>query len=285
MLLGRLWKRVKIEPKVVELNLTEINFDESKEYPLDQNQEDNSVVTCYYKKIYETNYGKFIKILLANRLNHPKNKFSFSNEQLNRNSIFQGEISISGVTFLPYKQLSETNPFDEELNLINFQYRKEHSFAIGHGCAVNWNDDKNPTELKTTFLPEVDIKNYSNAFKEDFPENLKDITELKKLSIWTDLDKSTIIQKLKLFAQEYKTWIIEQEKTNAERDYKKSLNTILEKQNKTYERLIKNIDFLNENEIAFKSFLLSNTAMYIQMLISNKDLFGKKGIEIGRAHV
>ena len=280
LLLGRLWKRVKIEPKIVELNLTEINFDESKEYPLDQNQDDNSIVTCYYKKIYETHYGKFIKILLANRLNHPKNKFSFSNEQLNRNSIFQGEISISGVTFLPYKQLSETNPFDEELNLINFQYRKEHSFAIGHGCAVNWNDDKNPTELKTTFLPEVDIKNYSNAFKEDFPENLKDITELKNLSIWTDLDKSTIIQKLKLFAQEYKGWISKQEQTKAEDNYKKSLSTILEKQNKTYERLIKNIDFLNENEIAFKSFLLSNTAMYIQMLISNKDLFGKKGIEL-----
>ncbi|MBW1619828.1 helicase-related protein [Empedobacter falsenii] len=280
LLLGRLWKRVKIEPKIVELNLTEINFDESKEYPLDQNQDDNSIITCYYKKIYETHYGKFIKILLANRLTHPKNKFSFSNEQLNRNSIFQGEISISGVTFLPYKQLSETNPFDEELNLINFQYRKEHSFAIGHGCAVNWNDDKNPTELKTTFLPEVDIKNYSNAFKEDFPENLKDITELKKLSIWTDLDKQTIVQKLKLFAKEYKGWISKQEQTKAEDNYKKSLSTILEKQNKTYERLIKNIDFLNENEIAFKSFLLSNTAMYIQMLISNKDLFGKKGIEL-----
>lgn len=280
LLLGRLWKRVKIEPKIVELNLTDINFDESKEYPLDQNQDDNSIVTCYYKKIYETHYGKFIKILLANRLNHPKNKFSFSNEQLNKNSIFQGEISISGVTFLPYKQLSETNPFDEELNIINFQYRKEHSFAIGHGCAVKWNDDKNPTELKTTFLPEVDIKNYSNAFKENFPENLKDITELKNLSIWTDLEKSTIIQKLKLFAQEYKGWISQQEQTEAENNYKKSLSIILEKQNKTYERLIKNIEFLNENEIAFKSFLLANTAMYIQMLTSNKDLFGKKGIEL-----
>lgn len=280
LLLGRLWKRVKIEPKIVEVNLTEVNIDESKEYPLDLNQDDNSIVTCFYKKIYETHYGKFIKILLANRLNHPKNKFSFSNEQLNRNSIFQGEISITGTTFLPYKQLSEINPFDEELNLINFQYRKEHSFAIGHGCAVTWNDEKNPTELKTTFLPEVDIKNYSNAFKVDFPENLKDITELKKLSIWSDLDKSTIIQKLKLFAQEYKNWITEQEKTTAEDNYKKPLNTILEKQNKTYERLIKNIDFLNENKVAFKAFLLANTAMYIQMLISNKDLFGNKGIEL-----
>lgn len=280
LLLGRLWKRIKREPITREINLMEINADESKEYPLDQHQEDNSIITCYYKKIYETQYGKFIKILLANRLNHPKNKFSFGNPELNSKAIFQGEIAVSGVTFLPYKQISETNPFDEELNLINFQYRKEHSFAIGHGCAVTWNDEENPTELKTTFLPEVDIKNYSNAFKEDFPENLKDITELKKLSIWSDLDKSTIIQKLKLFAQEYKNWITEQEKTTAEDNYKKPLNTILEKQNKTYERLIKNIDFLNENKVAFKAFLLANTAMYIQMLISNKDLFGNKGIEL-----
>ncbi len=279
LLLGRLWKRVKREPINVELNLTEINVDESKEYPLDK-AEDNSIVACYYKKIYETNYGKFIKILLANRLNHPKNKFSFGNELLNTKAIFQGEISISGVKFLPYKQLSENNPFDEELNLINFQYRKENSFAIGHGCAVNWNDNKNPTELKTTFLPEVDIKNYSNAFKETFPSELKEITELKKLSIWSDLDKSTIIQKLKLFVNEYKKWITEQENTNADDNYKKSLNTILEKQNKTYNRLIKNIDFLNENEVAFKSFMLANTAMYIQMLISDKKLFGEKGIEL-----
>lgn len=281
LILGqRLWKRVKREPVIVELNLKEINADESKEYPLDQNQEDNSIITCYYKKIYETPYGKFIKILLANRLNHPKNKFSFGNELLNTKAIFQGEIAVSGVTFLPYKEISETNPFDEELNLINFQYRKEHSFAIGHGCAVTWNNDKNPTELKTTFLPEVDIKNYSNAFKDTFPTELKDITELKKLSIWTDFDKSTIIQKLKLFAKEYKNWITEQEKTTAEDNYKKPLRTILEKQNKTYERLIKNIEFLNDNETAFKSFLLANTAMYIQMLISNKELFGKKGVEL-----
>lgn len=280
LLLGRLWKRVKRESLPVELNLTEIINDESKEYPIDQNQEDNSIVTCYYKKIYETKYGKFIKILLANKLNHPKNKFSFSNEVLNKKAIFQGEIAISGVQFLPYKQLSETNPFDEELNLINFQYRKEHSFAIGHGCAVTWSDSTKPTEIKTTFLPEVDIKNYSNAFKDDFPDDLKEITELKKLSIWTDLEKPVIIQKLKLFVNEYKSWINKQEKTNPEENYKSSLNTILEKQNKTYERLIKNINFLSENETAFKSFLIANTAMYIQMLISNKSLFGKKGIEL-----
>lgn len=281
LLLGRLWRRVNTEPVSVELNLTEIITDDSKKHPIEECEDkERPIVTCYYKKTYETHYGKFIKILLANNLNHPKNKFSFGNELLNTKAIFQGEIAVSGVAFLPYKQISETNPFDQELNLINFQYRNENSFAIGHGCAVTWNSDKNPTVLKTTFLPEVDIKNYSNAFKDTFPANLKDITELKKLSIWTDFDKSTIIQKLKLFAKEYKNWITEQEKTTAEDNYKKPLQTILEKQNKTYERLIKNIDFLNSNETAFKSFLLANTAMYIQMLISNTDLFGKKGVEL-----
>ena len=56
--------------------------------------------------------------------------------------------------------------------------------------------------------------------------------------------------------------------------------TIIKKQHYTYDRLLRNIEFLEENELAFKSFLLANTSMYIQMLISNKNVFGKKGIEL-----
>ena len=280
LLLGRLWQREKQEPKTIPLDLSEINVDESIEYSFKEDENDNREAACYYKKIYETGYGKFIKILLANTGKHPKKKYSFSNELLNKKAIFQGEITISGTDFLPYKQLSETNPFDDELNLINFQYRNEHSFGIGHGCAVNWDDDKRPTELKTTFLPEVDIKNYSNEFKTDFPEELKEITELKKLSIWTELDKKTIIKKLRLFTDEYKNWILKQEVTAQNPNYQESLNEIIEKQDQTYTRLVKNIEFLGSNDVAFRSFLIANTAMYIQMLISNNSIFGKKGIEL-----
>lgn len=280
LLLGRLWQRVKQDPIIVDLDLTKPESDDSKEYSLKEDSENNKILTCYYKKVYETDYGKFIKILMANRESHPKKKFSFGNEVLNSKSIFQGEISIKGTTFLPYKELSETNPFDEELNLINFQYRNEKSFGIGHGCAIIWNNDNNPTELRTTFLPEVDIKNYSNEFKDDFPEHLKDITELRKLSIWTELEKDVIIKKLRLFAFEYQKWILIQEKTQAITSYQESLNLIIKNQKQTYDRLIKNIDFLNSNPVAYKSFLLANTAMYIQMLISNKAMFGKKGVDL-----
>lgn len=281
LLLGRLWKREKPNPIEIILNLFDTTDDESKEFPLNEDQQNSKVLSCYYKKIYETSYGKFVKILLANKETHPKSKFSFSKESLNLKAIFQGEIIVSGANFRPYKQLSETNPFDEELNLINFQYRDEHSYGIGHGCAVTWNSNEKPTELRTTFLPEVDIKNYSNTFKDDFPEELKNITELKKLSIWSELSKEEIIDRLKLFANEYKTWIdVKQMPTQADNQYKKYLDTILDNQIITYNRLIKNIEFLQSDDVAFKSFLLANTAMYIQMFISNKELFGNKGIEL-----
>lgn len=279
-LLGRLWQRVKQDPLKITLNLSENEENESKEFPLVKNEESSETIICYYKKIHETNYGKFVKILMANRELQPKKEFSFGNEELNQKALFQCEISVNGTTFLPYKQLLESNPFDEELNTINFQYREEHSYGIGHGCAVQWDDDTNPKELKTTFLPEVDIKNYSNKFKDDFPENLKEITQLKKLSIWSDLAKEDVIRKLKLFVGEYKKWIIKQKETEAKPNYQKSLNTIIDNQEKTYERLIRNIEYLKSNDVAYKSFQIANTAMYVQMLISNEELFGEKEAEL-----
>jgi hypothetical protein len=279
-LLGRLWQRVKQEPLIEEIKLSETNEDESKEIPLLEDKESNQIITCFYKKIYETSYGKFVKILMANRESQSKKKFSFSNERLNEKALFQCEIKVDGAIFKSYKQLLESNPFDKELNTINFQYRKEHSYGIGHGCAVQWDNNTNPKELKTTFLPEVDIKNYSNKFKEDFPDNLKEITQLKKLSIWTDLNKNEIVEKLKLFVDEYQKWILIQKETKANSNYQESLDTIIENQEKTYKRLIRNIEYLNSSEVAYKSFLIANTAMYIQMLISDKKLFGEKEVEL-----
>lgn len=280
LLLGRLWKRLPCEQKLIKINLEDNISTEATPIPLEIEEETKETITCFYKKVLQTNHGKFIKILLANRLQHSKKKFSFSNERLNSKAMFQAQIKVNGTSFLPYKQFTESNPFDEELNTINFQYREEFSFAIGHGCAVKWNDDRQPTELNTTFLPEVDIKSYSNEFKEDFPEDLKSITELRKLSIWSDLNNDEIIDKLFLFVNEYQKWIDKQISIKTADSFQNIKTNIIGKQSETFIRLIKNIKFLKENEEAFKSFKLANTAMYIQMFVSNEKQFGKKNIEL-----
>jgi hypothetical protein len=64
LLLGRLWERVKQEPLLITLNLNENNEDEAKEFSLIENSDNKKILTCYYKKIYETNYGKFVMELL-----------------------------------------------------------------------------------------------------------------------------------------------------------------------------------------------------------------------------
>lgn len=279
LLLGRMWQRVKEKPFEIKLDLLEKKFEDGKGFSLKTTDDDSKIVSCYYKKVYEKGDRKFIKILLANNETHPKKKFSFSNEKLNSKAIFQGEIVVKSSSFLPYKELGDLNPFDDELNAINFQYRNEKSFGIGHGCAVEWNDNENPTEIRTTFLPEVDIKNFSNDFRSEFPDDLKDITELKKLSIWTDFTKSEIVQKLNDFANEYQKWIIVQKQSEIDDVHKKIFEKIVVNQEQTYQRLLKNIAFLNSNEFAFKSFKLANTAMYIQMLISQSSIFGKKAVE------
>jgi len=282
LLLGRVWRRVQVGPIKKTIELTGRPEDQSVGMEVFKNDGNSHIVSCYYKKVYQTRYGKYVKILMANLASQPKHKFSNTNEALNEKCLFQVSIKVLGAVFRPYKPLHERNPFDQELNTINYQYRNENAFAIGHGCAVEWNDPQAPTILNTTFLPEVDIKNFSNALRADFPESLKPILNIKQLSIWTTYQKPEVIAHLKAFSEQYLQWIQKQENDiPVSRDQQQIFNALIGNQRKTYERLIKNIDFLNGNEKAYDAFLLANTAMFIQMIISNDEAYGKKSKEIG----
>ncbi len=51
---------------------------------------------------------------------------------------FKVQIKISGTLFKPYKPLFENNPYDDELNSINYQYRNEYSFLqLGTDVQLN----------------------------------------------------------------------------------------------------------------------------------------------------
>lgn len=276
LLLGRMWQRRVVEPIRLTIDLEDKDDFRLEGIPIYKEEENKSAVSCYYKRVYQTPYGKYVKILMANRGTHRRDKFSNANEALNKKCLFQAQIVIKDAIFKPYKQLSEINPFDEELNTINFQYRDELSFAVGHGCSVDWNTNVGPTELSTTFQPEVDIKSYSNDFRSDFPEHLKQIAELKNLSIWTPFSKSELTGKLKEFVDEYDKWIKSQELVPVQEFEEAIKEQLLQNHKNTFDRLIKNISFLKTNELVYNSFLLANTAMYLQMILSTDDKFGKQ---------
>lgn len=242
---------------------------------------DDIIAKCFVKIIPE-NGKRYIKLLLANTFEkHPRNKFSFGKEILNEKCLFQTKIKVE-TELSPYKDDLIDNKYDKEASLINYQYRKLKSYGIGHSCAVHW--DTEAQMIETTFLPKAKVRSVSNDFRKE-NEHLKEIAVIKNLSIWTTYDHNTICNKLTEFAEGYDKWIIEQQKqAENEPQYQKYANDLISNQEYNSKRLHKNIQILKENKNVFDAFLLANTAMYVQMIISIDDKFGKSEKELSEIY-
>ena len=278
-LLGRIWKREehKIQAEVAIQNTKEPKEIFRKEYG------SQTLSIGYIVKTYTYKGNNYVKILLLNNSAHPSDRFSNSNEDLNRKCLFQTNISIENISLKPYKSQSELHPFDEEQNEINFIYRDIKSYGVGHNCSVQWNDSLNPNSIQSTFMPDRIVYGMKNDFsKEDFPNDfdaLNKCLEVKQLSHFND-DKKEIIRSLKLFVSLYQKWIDGQTATAKEfnQENKKIADKLLNRQRVNYKRLIKGIEILEKDESgkAFHCFQLANTAMFIQMVISNDRRFGNR---------
>lgn len=240
--------------------------------------ENISIAKCFVKIIPE-NGKKYIKFLLANTSpKHPRNKFSFGKEVLNEKCLFQTKIEVDA-DLQPYKNQLYDNKYDFEASLINYQYRYLNSYGIGHSCAVQW-DTENHTKIQTTYLPKTKVRSVSNKFRPE-NEHLKEIANIKNLSVWTPFDKDEICDKLTEFVKGYDNWIVGQETLlENEPQNKRYADSLIKEQKYNSERLHKNIKILRENPDVFDAFLLANTAMYIQMIVSIENKFGKKEKEL-----
>lgn len=274
--IGRIWKRKDFKiPLTISLKETKKTveiFSESDFYSKNK--------IGYNVKIVWKNDRKYVKIQLVNLAEkHPANNFSNRNENLNLKSIFQAEIKIISNSFLPYRQFnSDKLHLDKEAEEIGFIYRSVTNYAIGHNCSVSWNDDH--TEIKTTFLPVQNIKEVTNSYAQK-DTKLQDTLNLRNLSVW-GFDQQQTIEHLTYFIEEYGDWITKQEAENSKEKEKTIGEHIINRQKQNYSRLKSNVALLEDQKI-FKAFQVANTAMYIQLIISNDADFGVKEKELSEA--
>ncbi len=280
-LLGRTWKRENIVIKRT-IPVTEITKPETIIEINLAKKSDTFFRASYTVRTY--NFPKnpnntYVKIQLANTSDkHPANKFSNANERLNAKAIFQAEIKVNTKELKPYKSYVELNPLDQEAEVLNFLYKDKFSYGIGHNCSVVW--DKSKDTIQTTFLPEYDVKDTKNSFsKEDFKDNLDDFLSLNEsldiynLSHFSGKNQTEIIERLTSFVDLYGQWIDSQKQ-------KPSVNpeieeTIFKDLDYNLKRLKTNIELLKEDDI-FRAFQLANSAMLIQIIISNDSDFSGK---------
>jgi len=236
----------------------------------------------YNIKVYPASNSNYVKVQIVNLSEkHPSNKFSNKSEPLNKKCLFQTEISLKSNGITEYKDHSlstyypEAELEDKEAEEIEFIYRNVNSYAVGHNCSVKWNENHSVTE--TTFLPEQNIKNVINEFDDN---SLDDCLDIKNLSNW-GLPKETIVSNLKRFVKSYKEWIEKQvtEINKLNRTESEIANRLVDRQKENFNRLNSNVDLLNDDKV-FRAFQIANTAMLIQLIVSNDKRLGKVEKEI-----
>ena len=280
-LLGRTWKResilIKEKIPVSDVSKPTTIFEQNlKKETSDCFRASYTVKTYSIPKNRDNTY---VKIQLANTSDkHPSNQFSNAKELLNQKCIFQAEIKVQTKKLKPYKSYIELNPLDKEAEVLNYLYKDKFSYGIGHNCSVIWNKEDN--NIRTTFLPHYDVKDTKNSFsKEDFQDSPDDFNllnkslDIYKLSHFSDNNQTQIIEILKNFVNLYGNWI---DKQKQEASSNKNIeNHIFEKLDYNLNRLKSNIELLKDDKI-FRAFQLANTAMLIQIIISNDDDFSGK---------
>ena len=242
--------------------------------------------------------GRHIKVLLANTSPFDNPRLISSNPELNACCFFQTTLilrlpSDSTHTLLPHRPPAEGHA-DAELRRINYIYQDVHSYGQGHSCAVQWkstNAGRPPTALYTTFLPEVEVAGTSTELsEEDDPERqFARIGELKPMSIWWPDEQDRrqadahLLADLGAFIALYNTWQDQQSATAATTSPKSPAHEIVRQQADTLVRLRASIALLERSEDARTCFRLANTAMLMQMVLSDDATFGKKEKSLAEA--
>jgi hypothetical protein len=215
-----------------------------------------------FTKVIETDAKKIVKLLIQNNSTADKKSY--------KDCYFQVQLKVESNEITDYKK-HISSVVDEDYATVDYQYQDIKSYGKGVGCAVKWKEGES---IETTFLPEEEIKNFSNAPNKSINDaGIADIFKLKNLSIWTNLNNTEIIEKLTQFSDIYNDW---QRSQNDLANGDPIGIAIVQKQELAINRLKNNITYLSQNNDVFESFKLANTAMMLQMIIAKDDRF-KKG--------
>jgi len=252
------------------------DYEISIQIDVSEQDEDRSILRInedigYQRKVFtreslDGTRRRIIKLILRNRNNW--------NDNWKSRSLFQVQVLVNSPNLKNYHDLID-NAIDEEHNTNEYLYRKESSFGQGVNCAVQWGgDDSSINWIKTSYLPEVFVKDFSNAINDDLVE-IKETFKLRNISCWSTWDDQEIIKNLNCFVDKYEKWHETQCIKVSGEDNHQAIEPILEKQKRLVNRLRKNIDYINDNPNAFQCFKIANSAMYLQMLIARHPLFKK----------
>lgn len=178
------------------------------------------------------------------------------------NSFFQVYMGITGIEedspiFAPKRMLIEIEENEEE-KMLEMLYGNVKNYAIGHGCAVDYEaDDNGCYKIESSFIPSYELKQMKPQLKVD-----DEVVQMKFLATG---ERENIIDRLLDLVVSYENWIEEQiiKAEKIDDRFKNVAKDNLDVCKETSQRMKDGIELLKDPEI-FLAFKLANEAMYRQ---------------------
>ncbi len=178
--------------------------------------------------------------------------------------------------FLPVDRAVGFND-DRELASLDLLYRFRRSFALGHGCAADWNRSEHLSEsgatdlVCTSCLPSYELKPVVPR-EEAYGDKALNL-EMRSLSdgLGTEDPTAEIISWLNDLADDYEIWIdaIDKDSHSLNGRLLEAADRHVSECRKCLERVREGIDVLAGDPVAILAFRLANKAMLMQQFHSS----------------
>lgn len=159
---------------------------------------------------------------------------------------------------------------DHEAEELDFQYRDNAVYAVGHGVAADWDrSEREPSWVETTFLPISVVPDVAFEVPGD-PEALK----LSRLM--TIADDEAVIPLLDAFVDGYERWAHASRRAaeKAPEEFQKAATRLVSRMDTAGARMRRGVRLLDHDPAVRKAFGLANRAMLMQMRHGSESLGG-----------
>jgi len=204
-------------------------------------------------------------LVTTTMINNMKKEKGYVEDQL-----FQSKLDIfpDSSPILPYPGEYDLS-YDEEEEELSLIYRNKRTYAVGHSCAVRWEEKNDEIKsLSTEFLPSVGVKPVTTKLKDDIDDNALSLQYLSDVSV----GKEQLEEQLHMFVGHYEDWARKERKKDIGARPERAKERILSRIDMTISRMRSGIDTIISDETIFKTFKLANLAMLMQMIHGNKEL-------------
>lgn len=162
--------------------------------------------------------------------------------------------------FIEYPEKKGESLDDEELAL-RLLYRHRKTFAVGHGCAADWEETgERAVSVSTTVLPVYDVKPIVPNILPDLTLSMLEFSDLK--------NETNPLETLGALCDKYEDWIKEREAEaeNLETVLRPAADAHLKNCRVCLGRMRKGVSVLERDKRAMLAFRLMNRAMLSQQL-------------------